>query len=373
MNKDISDKKFFITGGGTGGHIYPALSVINGLIKDGALNDNIFYIGNKNNLEFKIANDNGFNFLSTSVFGMPRKVSPKFIKWLFNLFVSTLKCIFYSLKYKPDAVFATGGYVCAPVLFAARILNIPYVLHDSDCYPGIVTRSFAKGAVSVNLAFEDAKKYIKSKNVYNFNNPVRSAFFEKTKEEAKKELNLENDFLILIMGGSQGAKSINNAALDVISRFSDKDNIKIILQTGRKNYDETVSDFKVPSNTRIEPYFDDMSVPILAADLIVSRAGSISISEILSSKTPSVLIPYPYAAANHQRINARAITDKNAALYLEDEALKEGKLADLIDEILSNREKYDELKQNARILGEKFIGSTEKIVNLVENAASREK
>ncbi len=368
MKSDINNKTYFITGGGTGGHIYPAVSIINELIKKGVNKEKIFYIGNKKNLEFKIAKDNGFNFLSTSVFGMPRKLSPKFISWTFCLIFSIIKCLFFILKYKPDVIFATGGYVCAPTLFAANILKVPYVLHDSDCFPGIVSRTFSKNAKAVNLAFLEAKKYIKNKNVYNFNNPVRSSFFEITKEEARKNLNINNEFLILIMGGSQGAKSINEAAVDVIYHFKNRSDIKIILQTGKKNFDEVIKNIDIPSNTRIEPYFDNMAIPILAADLIISRAGSISISEILSSKNPSILVPYPFAAADHQRINAHSIEKQNAAIYLEDEELKEGKLKEKIEEILNNKEEYNLLKQNAEVLGANFKQANEKILNLILEA-----
>ena len=370
MNNSIYNCKFFITGGGTGGHIYPAVSIIKELLDCGVKNENIYYIGNKKNLEFQISKDNGFNFLSTSVFGMPRKVSLKFIKWIFLLILSILKSFYYVLRYKPNVVFGTGGYVSAPVLFAAKFLKIPYVLHDSDCYPGIVTRKFAKGAKAVNLAFEEANKLVNSDNIYNYKNPVRRIFFEKTKDSAREALNLKDEFVILIMGGSQGAKSINEAALEVIKEFENREDIKIILQTGKKNYDEIISNFSPTKNSTIKPYYDDMSTPVIASDLIVSRAGSISISEILSAKTPSILIPYPYAAADHQRVNARAISDKNAAIYLEDEDLKTGKLKEIILSLLSNKEKYGEIKKNAEALGEVYKNSNQKILELILNSVS---
>ncbi len=368
MNKDITTTKFFITGGGTGGHIYPAISVIEELIKRGAKRENIFYIGNKNNPEYKISKDKNYNFLSVEIFGMPRKLTLRFIKWVFYLLISSIKSCLYLLKYKPDVVFATGGYVCAPTLFVSKLFKVPYVLHDSDCFPGIVTRSFSSCAKGVNLAFYDAKKYIKSKNIHNYNNPVRADFFETSKEDARKILNINDEFLILIMGGSQGAKSINEAAIDFINEYKERSDIKIILQTGRKNYEDVIKNIKIPSNTRIEPYFDKMALPILAADLIVSRAGSISISEILSAKTPSILVPYPYAAADHQRINAKSIKDKNAALYLEDEDLKKGALKNLIKELMENKEEYEQIKKNASDLGKDFHLATEKITDLLLSA-----
>ncbi|MCD8024649.1 MAG: undecaprenyldiphospho-muramoylpentapeptide beta-N-acetylglucosaminyltransferase [Candidatus Gastranaerophilales bacterium] len=367
MNKDISEIIFFITGGGTGGHIYPAVSVIDELISGGAKKENIFYIGNKKNQEYKIALDRGYNFLSTSVSGMPRKFSFKFLNWLFCLFISILKSFYFIFKYKPDVIFATGGYVCAPVLFAGRFLKIPYVLHDGDCFPGITTRAFAKSAKAVNLAFSDADKYIKSAKIYHYNNPVRSSFFYKTRENARMELGIKDEFLILIMGGSQGAKSLNEASIEFINQYRDKTGIKIILQTGKKNYEEVANKLKIPDNTRIEPYFDDMSIPILAADLIVSRAGSISISEILSARVPSILVPYPYAASDHQRINARKIENQGAAIYLED-----SDLSSLKEKIEKARANYDILKENAAKLSGEFKNSNEKIAALVLNAAKNE-
>ncbi len=368
MNKDISEYKFFITGGGTGGHIYPAVSVIRELLKSGAKKENIFYIGNKKNLEYKIAKENDFQFLSTNVFGMPRKISLSFIKWGFCLLVSIIKALYYVLKYKPDVVFGTGGYVSAPILFGAKFLNIPYVLHDSDCMPGIVTRKFAQGASAINLAFLEAKKYINSNKVFNYLNPVRAEFFEKSKEEAREKLNIKNEFVILIMGGSQGAKSINEGALDLIKEAPLREDIKIILQTGNKNYDDVISGLEIPKNTLIAPYFSDMSIPILASDLIVSRAGSISISEILSAGVPSVLVPYPYAAADHQKINAQNVVNKGAAIYLEDNEVKEGKLKETVLKLLADKEGYDKIKNSAQQFRAKYKIANENILNLILGA-----
>ena len=155
------DKIFFITGGGTGGHIYPALTLAKKLVSEGF---KVYFVGNKRNLEYKIALENGLNFLDVNVSSMPRKASLNFIFWGFQTFFASLVAIFYALKYKPNAAFATGGYVCAPILFASRILNIPYILHESDIHPGLVTKLFAKGAKCVSLGFEGAKNSIKTKN-----------------------------------------------------------------------------------------------------------------------------------------------------------------------------------------------------------------
>ncbi len=163
MKKNQHTKTFFLTGGGTGGHIYPCVSILNELKKQGY--SSIFYVGNKKNPEFEIITNMGENFLDVPVFGMPRKLSLKFLKWMILLFISIFKCLYYALKFKPDAVFAAGGYVSAPMVIVSNILKIPYIMHDSDAHPGIVTRAFSKNADTLNLAFKEGEKFIKAKRI----------------------------------------------------------------------------------------------------------------------------------------------------------------------------------------------------------------
>ena len=161
----MSKKTFFITGGGTGGHIYPAVAITDELEKNP--NYSVFYIGNPNNLEYRIALKKGYRFLPIYATGMPRKISPKFILWGIQLVYSILLSLYYLLKYKPKAIFGTGGYVSAPILIAAILhKKIPFMLHDCDMQPGIVTRKLAPKAKCVSLAFEGAKKFIKNRNCF---------------------------------------------------------------------------------------------------------------------------------------------------------------------------------------------------------------
>ncbi len=370
MQKNQHIKKtFFLTGGGTGGHIYPCVSIFNELKKRDF--DNIFYIGNKKNPEFEIANSMGANFLDVPVFGMPRKLNLKLARWMILLFISIIKCFYYTLKFKPDVVFAAGGYVSAPMVIIAKIFKIPYVMHDSDAHPGIVTRAFSSCADYVNLAFVEGNKFIKAKNITNYKNPVREEFFTISKEKARNELNIKDEFCVLIMGGSQGAKTINNAAIGVIKHFKNHNNIKIIFQTGKKNFDEVAAqlDENDCGSSIIRPYFDKMYLPVLASDIIVSRAGSLSISEILAAKKPSILVPYPYAAADHQRKNAREIEKTGAALYVEDADLTADFLITTIEDLISNNEKLNNMAQKA---AEQIKENpTGKILELILNAAKK--
>jgi len=343
---------YFVTGGGTGGHIYPAVAVIEEMKKQGIDSEDIYYLGNKKNMEYEIASKNGYNFLSYSAKGMPRKLSPEFISWLLGLALSCFKALAYVIKYRPSVIFATGGYVCAPILFCALFLNIPYVLHDCDIYPGIVTRFFAPYAKSVSLAFEDAKKRIKSKNIFVNGNPIRQEFKSISKKQARLELSLKDAFTILIMGGSLGARTINNSSFKILKEFANKEGFEIIWQTGKKNFDDVIKKIleefeELPDNLVLQPYFEKMYLAMLSSDLVISRAGSLSLSEICASGLSAILIPYPYAAANHQYKNAKNFVDNKMALMLEDKDCNNDSLYEMTANLINDKKLLSDLSYNA--------------------------
>ncbi len=338
-------KTIFITGGGTGGHIYPAVAIYKELQERDV---KLFYIGSPKKMEFEICKKLGFNFLPVDVEAMPRKISFYAILWLFQLLFAIIKTLCYSLKHRPDTVFATGGYVSAPALFAARILNIPYILHDCDAYPGIVTRYFAPNAKKISIAFEDARKYLKNKNVYLNGNPIRKDFLFFDKGKVKKEMNLpENKFVLLVMGGSQGAKSLNEVSLGLIEHFQNSENIYLIIQTGKKHYDEFIKKAgQLPQNVLAVPYFDDMAKPLISSDLIISRAGSLSISEICASGLASILVPFPYSANNHQELNAKIMEEIGASIYIKDENCAD--IMPVVSDLIKDKEKIAKMKAAAK-------------------------
>lgn len=342
-------KTFFVTGGGTGGHIYPAIAVADELLKDGK----VYYVGNPYNMEYVLTVEKGYKFLPVFVKGMPRKFSLKFISWMFFLFLSVIKCFTYILRYKPDVVFATGGYVSAPLLAACKVFKVPYVMHDCDAVPGLVSRKFSSGAKAVTLAFDAAKTHINNSNITVCGNPIRKEFKTKTKETAKSFLGLKNKLTVCITGGSQGARSINNAAQDILRELSEVHGIQVIFQTGKKNFDIVTKhlDLVYPKyrkdlNLIVKPYFADMITVMKAADIIVSRAGSLSLSEISASSAAPILIPYPYAAQDHQRFNAKSYADAEACVYIEDENLDSNVLLNSILELVKDKRKFAEIQKN---------------------------
>ncbi len=373
-----SSKKYtyFITGGGTGGHIYPAIAVAEALRNDPETK-NIYYIGNPNNLEYKIVKKAKFKFLPIKVSGMPRKFNFSFIKWGIELELANWKALYYLWRFKPDVILGTGGYVSAPALFASNLTKIPYMIHDCDAQPGIVSRFVAPKAKNISLAFEDSVHYLKNKN-YNINgNPIRKEFKTLSKEQARKDLYLENKTTICIMGGSQGAKSIDEAAVECLKQVFDKYDIQIIFQTGAKHYESTVSrlkeiypDYENNKNLIVKPYFDNMVTVLKASDIAISRAGSLSLSEICACGIAPILIPYPYAAADHQRKNAKSLLNKDACLYLEDSETTGENLLKKLDELLSNTETLNKIQENTKKLAK--LDATEKIVEQLKKVASHE-
>lgn len=358
---------YFVTGGGTGGHIYPAMAVADALAQEAK----VYYVGNRHNMEFELATKKGYKFLHVGVSGMPRKLNPKFFYWGIRLVRAILYSIRYIKKYKPNAVFATGGYVSAPMIFACIITKTSYMMHDCDAMPGLVTRRLCKRAKYVSLAFEKAKKYIPNRHSIVTGNPIRSEFETMSKETARANMGLKNKLTMTIMGGSQGAKSINNTVVEVLKEFVQDAGMQVIFQTGKKNYDEIVEKLKLiypaweqDGNLIVQPYFMDMISVLKASDIVISRAGSLSISEICASGVAPILVPFPYAAANHQRINAKCLLEMGACVYLEDKDLEPNKLRETIHQFLDNPIKMNYIKQNASHLAK--FDATEKIVECLK-------
>ena len=367
-------KRFFITGGGTGGHIYPAIAVADELIKNP---DNVvYYVGNPDNLEYSIAMQKGYKFLPVKVTGMPRKFSFGFIMWGFQLLFAVIKSYYYLWKYKPNMIFGTGGYVSAPVLIAANIQKkTPYMLHDCDMQPGIVTRKLSKKAKVVSLAFEGAKKFIKNRNCYINGNPLRPEFKTLDRNSARESLGFDkNRLLICVMGGSQGSKSIDRAFVEIIKELSQVHNLQIIFQTGQKNYEAVTDrlcklykDYTKDKNIMVRPYFEDMITVVKASDIVISRAGSLSLSEIFASDVAPILIPYPYAAADHQRKNAKYVLENDACIYLEDSEADPNVLLKILLDLKNNPEKIANLKRKSSQLAKP--DALENIMELVDRVS----
>ena len=336
------EQRALITGGGTGGHLYPAIAIIQNL-KERIGTENILYIGNQSKAEATLIPKMGIAFHGIQFEGL--KKSFRLILWPGLLFKETYKLLPVLKHFKPSVVFATGGYVIAPVIMAAILLNIPFVLHEPDAHPGKANKLFAPWAKVITCGFEAALTVFGQKAICT-GNPIRADFGKISKENALHTLKIKgwdlNKKTILVIGGSQGARKINDAILAIHHQLAEKYAVQILHQTGEKLFEECVAQFDnhtPPHYYHIQPFISDMADAYTLADIVISRAGAMSLAEIFASGIPAILIPYPYATADHQRKNAEAVMANGAAVMILDSMLTEQTLQQQLEMILNDTNK----------------------------------
>ncbi|MDQ5983421.1 MAG: UDP-N-acetylglucosamine--N-acetylmuramyl-(pentapeptide) pyrophosphoryl-undecaprenol N-acetylglucosamine transferase [Eubacteriales bacterium SKADARSKE-1] len=349
--------RIILAGGGTAGHINPALAIAQ-YIKDHDPEAKILYVGAKGKMEEGLVKKAGFDFKGIGISGFSRAKSLEGFKK--NL--STIKKLMYSCidskkiikDFKPDLCIGTGGYVSGPVLWEAIRLKVPIIIHEQNAFPGKTTKMLSKKARKVMLAVEESKKYFsKDCNLVVTGNPIRKEIIIATKGPSKRHLKLDKRPVILSFGGSLGADKINKAVLHLLVDTAKTDEFQHIHAYGRygkwfvpKLLEKGVN-LEEHKNFDIREYIDDMPVCLAAADLVICRAGAISLSEIEAQKKASILIPSPNVAENHQYHNAMALVKNGAANIIEETSLTGEKLISVVKEMLSSKEKLREYQKNA--------------------------
>ncbi len=362
--------KVLITGGGTGGHIYPALAIAN-KIKEEYPNSNILYVGTKNSMESEIVPKEGINFESIRVKGFTRKLSRDTLKSVKELFLGLNDARRVIRNFTPDIVIGTGGYVCGPLVLIAALKKIPTLIHEQNALPGVTNRILSRFVDRIAASFEESKKYFKSTNkVVLTGNPIRKDVININKEIAYKHLNIDpKKHFVLAFGGSGGQKKLNDAMLKVIEKNINNDNIQIIHVTGKRLYDNFTNTLKAKgidklnNNIKIIPYLYEMPKAEAIADLIITSAGAISIAEITAIGAPSIIIPKGYSTDNHQEFNARALENNGAAAMILEKDLTGEKLNNLILDLLNKKNKLEKMAQNSKKLGK--LDATEKIISII--------
>ena len=343
-------------GGGTAGHINPALAVA-GYIREKHPDAHISYIGTPDKLEAKLVPEKGYNFRTISVSGFQRKIS---IDGIVKNISAVQKAVTASItarkilkELQPDVVVGTGGYVSGPVLRAAAKLGIKTAIHEQNAYPGVTTKMLAPNVDAVMLAMPEAEKYLNlKKKPYFTGNPVRRELLNITREEARAKLGIDNDALLLLsFGGSLGATPINQAVSSLIKWHNGTDRFYHIHATGKYGYNDFVDSLKdvdLSDKIDIREYISDMDVCMAAADLIICRAGAITLSELLACGKPSILIPSPYVAENHQFHNAMTLKRIGAANIIEEKDLTDKKLIDMVSDLFENKDQLCKMSQAAQ-------------------------
>ncbi|MDO4743425.1 MAG: undecaprenyldiphospho-muramoylpentapeptide beta-N-acetylglucosaminyltransferase [bacterium] len=358
------------TGGGTAGHINPALSVAD-YLKNQLPEIKISYIGTADKLESKLVPEKGYDFYTIDVAGFQRKISLKNIKRnisaLAKVITASGKAKKLLKKLKPDVVVGTGGYVCGPVLREAAKLGIKTVVHESNAIPGVTVKMLAPIVDRVLLSTEDAKKYLKCKNEPVITgNPVRLEITNADKAAARKKLGLDSRPLVLSFGGSLGARLINEAVSQLI--LDNRADYYIFHATGKSGY-RTMLDllqqkgYTEKENIKLFEYIADMGDYLAAADLVISRAGAITVSELQAAGKPSVLIPSPYVAENHQFFNAMMLKKRGAAEIIEEKDLSGQRLRKMVESLIFDVKKLKSMSDNAK--NKLIIEANERICRVI--------
>lgn len=337
-----------ISAGGTGGHIYPALAIIN-KIKEKEPNSEFIYIGTHNRMEKDIIPKEGIPFKSIEVYGLNRKQLWKNFKVLYCLYKSRKQCLKWIKDFKPDIVIGVGGYVTVPVLSAAHKLGIKTFLHEQNSVPGKANISLASHTDLIGVSFKSSiNSFPKNKTIFT-GNPCSSDAIKKPPME-KSELGLDpNKKLILIVMGSLGASSVNNVLKETLPKIGNKP-YQVLYVTGKNDYEE-ISKIEFPRNVKVVPYIDNMTRIMKRTDLMVTRAGASTLSEIIALEIPSILVPSPYVPNNHQFKNAEDLVNTNAATLIEEKNLTSETLIKEVDNILTSTNKQKEMKENLSKLG----------------------
>lgn len=313
--------RIMLAGGGTGGHLYPAIAIadaVRSIDRDAA----VLFIGTKGRIEERVVPERGYDIAMIWISGVRRSFSFATALVPVKVVTSLVQSFMHIRRFKPDVVVGTGGYVSGPPVYVASLLGIPTVLQEQNSYPGVTTRLLATRVRQVHVMFERTKRFLKRQdNILMSGNPVRTTIGSVARAEAAARLGLDPaKQTLLVTGGSQGAASMNAAVLEVMPALAEA-GIQVLWLTGQRDAERiiaAVAAMPVAPHRTILPYLERMEDAFAVADLMVSRAGASTLAEIASAGVPSVLVPLPTAAGDHQTENARAMVDAGAAVLCTD-------------------------------------------------------
>lgn len=370
----LNNKKILIATGGTGGHINPALAVA-GYIRENYPQAQILFVGTAVKMEAQLVPAAGYDFKTIDIQGFSRDLTPSGIKQNVATVIKLVKSSSQAKKiikeFGPDVVLGFGGYVGGPVLRTACKLGIPTAIHEQNAFPGVTNKALAKLVDKVMLTAPEAEKYMQPKNPCVVTGlPVRGELINANREFSRAELGVDERPVILSMGGSLGARVINNAVTQLIEERYERKDCYFLHATGKAGvgmFDviEKEKNISLKENKHImlREYINDMHRCMAAADLVICRAGASSLSEIQAMGKPSILVPYPYAAENHQYYNAMELVKNNAAILIEEKDFTGERLIKEIDALLADRKRLEELGANAKKMA--IYDATERIVSCI--------
>ena len=320
--------RVLMTGGGTGGHVYPALAIAE-MIKSNCPEAKIAFVGTEKGIENRLVPAAGYPLYHIQIQGIRRSLSLSNLKTAYLVLVSPSRAKKIIREFEPDLVIGTGGYVCWPLLRAASSMGIPCMVHESNALPGVAVRQLQKRVDVILTNFAETRELLKEKEkTVNVGNPIRRSCGVLSREEAREKLGIAPErFVILSFGGSLGAEAINRAALSLMQRVSSaRENIVQIAATGARAFDAVKGEFESlglceSERLMLKDYIDDMPLYMAAADLVICRAGAMTLTELAMMRKPAILIPSPNVTDNHQYKNAKVLADAGAAQLIEEKDL----------------------------------------------------
>ncbi len=349
--------KVIIAAAQTGGHINPGIAIANKIKKE-SKNAEIMFIGTTRGLENDLVPRAGYELKTIEAYGINRKISIENIKNIFKNMKGLNEAKKIIKEFNPDIVIGTGGFICGPVLMAAKKYKIPTILHESNAFPGVAVKLLSKKVDTILVGFEDAVKRLpKAKKVVVTGTPTKINKINLSKEQKGRildELKLNKDLpIVLVFGGSQGAKSINSTLIDIIKNEANV-NYQIIWASGPKQYDvirenlkESNIDINKIKNVKILPYIYNMEEMMNLADIIISRSGAMTINEVAITQKPAIFVPFPFATENHQEYNAKVLENAGSAKIILDENLNMNTLTKTLNEMLNDKNALLKMGQNA--------------------------
>jgi len=356
-----------ISGGGTGGHIYPAIAIANELKKRNP-DANFLFVGARDRMEMEKVPQSGYDIKGLWISGIQRKLTLKNLLFPFKLISSLLNAAKIIRKFKPDVVIGTGGFASGPTLQMANRKGIPTLVQEQNSYPGITNKLLAKKAATICVAYDSLERFFPANKIVKTGNPVRQDLLEIThkRTEAQQFFKLNsNQKTLLILGGSLGARAINRLIESQINWLADR-KVQVIWQTGKLYYNE-YKQLDAFEGVNVVEFINKMDLAYAAADIIISRAGAGSISELCIVGKPVVFIPSPNVSEDHQTKNALAVVDKNAAILIKESELND--FQQQFERLLNDEEKQQELSENIKLLA--LPKATEHIVNEVEKLINK--
>ncbi|MGL4606836.1 MAG: undecaprenyldiphospho-muramoylpentapeptide beta-N-acetylglucosaminyltransferase [Eubacteriaceae bacterium] len=361
--------KILIAAGGTGGHIYPGLAIAD-KIKEKMPEAQITFIGSMVGMEKNIIPQTGYPIEYINVRGFERSLSLETIVAFKGIFDGIRDSKRVLKRHNPDLVIGTGGFTCGPLLLEASRKKISTMIHEQNAFPGRANRLLGKKVDRIGISFDEAKKYFPEERTFLAGNPVRSEYCQIDSQAERKYLGIdESQKMVLIMGGSQGAGSINEATLELMKAWKGNKNRIVYHLTGKNQFLEIQERMKKEGidqeeNLIIEAYSNEVYRLLGAADLVISRAGAMSVAEIAAAGKPSILVPYPLAAGNHQDFNAKVITDNGGGILLEDKMITGEILVETVNTLINDEDTLKIMSQNTDKV--KILDASERIYSEIK-------